>query len=168
MLWNNSWKRCSQLLCVRQCGKYCEICAENSNIPATAASRSAKKRSHKEENSPCVWRCNSGERAELGAWYRQSGLTRKQEWQLLPNLSQRRALGTGVDFASGWQLIKTLGCILGWSSHQCSARLSPMPESHPYGCMEVLPHGHPVYQQKGEKSLEAAKLLTGIPAICNK
>lgn len=34
--------------------------------------------------------------------------------------------------------------------------------------VQFLPHGHPIYQQKGKMSLEEAKLPTGIPAICNK
>ena len=41
-------------------------------------------------------------------------------------------------------------------------------QSHPYGWVEVLPRGHPVYQQKGKMSLEEAKLPTGILASCNK
>lgn len=58
-----------------------------------------QKRSHKEEETPCVWGCNMWERAELWAWHRQSCSAAKQEWQLLPNQCQRRALGAGVGYA---------------------------------------------------------------------
>lgn len=72
-----------------------------------------------------------------------------------------------MGFASGSQLIKTLCCILGWCSHQCLVRLSPVPES-PLWLGGSQTRGHPICQQTQKMSLEEAELPAGIPAVCNK
>lgn len=79
-------------MCVRQCGKYCEISAE------AAAPRGPKEEAIKKKRVLVSEGATQWERAELGAWHRQSGLTGKQEWQLLPSQCQRRALGIGMGF----------------------------------------------------------------------